>query len=107
MTEEEFKGLEEKYFRAKQVRDLITEISYLCCPLCGHSLTGSVGKPDTDTWLFHAHIDCKGCDLFHAESKNAYHCGDRNNETIALKDVMARVDPYIKACSFPVKDAEK
>ena len=108
MTEEEFKCLEKKYFKEKEVQELKKEISFLCCPVCGHSLTGRIGEPQGDTLDFKAYIDCDCCDLFHAESKSWYsnYQKENNVQATALKDVMKIVDPYIKAIAENTEDKE-
>lgn len=105
MTEEEFKSLEKEYFQEKEVQELKTEISFLCCPVCGHRLTGRLGEPKGDDLAFKAYIECDNCDLFHAENEQYHFMYEEGNvRARALKDVMKRVDPYIKAIAEHTDD---
>lgn len=103
-----FKDLEERYFKEKKVYDLKVIITSFRCPVCGHHLSGRIGREEGDTLDFRAFIYCKGCGMFNAESSRFYSMyEDGNVKAEALEDVIEKVRPHIKVFGSPIEEEEE
>lgn len=103
-----FKDIEEMYFREKKIHDLKVIITSFRCPVCGHHLSGRIGREEGDTLDFRAFIYCKGCEMFNAESSRFYSMyEDGNVKAEALEDVIEKVRPYIKVFGSQIEEEEE
>ena len=103
-----FKDIEEKKKKKKKIHDLKVIITSFRCPVCGHHLSGRIGREEGDTLDFKAFIYCKGCEMFNAESSRYFSMYEGGNiRAEALEDVIEKTKPYIKTFGTPIEEDEE
>ena len=101
---EDFKAIEKKYLREKEIHETKQVISSFICPICGNRLRGHIRSCGGDTLDIQGMIECDHCEMFSARSEwhSEYEKGNPEND--CLIEVMNKVRPYIKNFGTPLEN---